>query len=44
MMNAIKDIEAKHKDVLKNWDGHMEKVEPLKDDLRALINGKYIKK
>jgi hypothetical protein len=44
MMNAIKDIEAKHKDVLKNWDGHMEKVEPLKDDLRALINGKYIRK
>jgi hypothetical protein len=44
MMNAIKDVEAKHKDILKDWDGNMEKVEPLKDDLRALINGKYMQK
>jgi hypothetical protein len=41
IMNAIRDIEYKYKDVLEEWDGYMEKVAPIGRELRALIQGKY---
>ncbi len=38
---AVKDIEAKYYDVLEGWDGDMESVEPMRDEMKYILEGKY---
>jgi hypothetical protein len=41
VLNAIKDLERKHEDVLSTWNGNMDRVAVLDEYLKDLIEGKY---
>ena len=41
IVKLIRDIESHHESILKDWDGNMDKVEPMKKYLDNFIAGKY---
>jgi hypothetical protein len=41
IVKMVRDIESNHESILKDWDGNLEKVEPIKKYLDDFLSGKY---